>query len=121
MARDEVLANASDQSSLARSLLKPEDRHCQNDRLNKVKVVKCDHCSIDVPLRFKKIVPGQKIADTKQYKALEELALAANEWSQIERKINVEMGRNLMRDFGLRNNEIAKALKVGLNKSTLKF
>ena len=56
-----------------------------------------------------------------EYKALEELALAAYKWSQIKRNINVETGRNLMRELGSRNNEIAIALKVGLNKNTLKF
>ena len=41
-------------------------------------------------------------------------------WSQLKRNINVETGRNLMRELGSHNNEIATALKVGLNKSTLK-
>ena len=78
LARDKILANASDQSSFARSPLKPEDRHSQDYSLDRVKVVKRGNHSPGVPLRFKKIVPGQKIADTKQYKAHEELALAAN-------------------------------------------
>ena len=118
LARDKILANASDQSSLARSLLKPEDRHSQDYSLDRVKVVKRGNHSPDVPLRFKK--PGQKIADTKQCKALEELARAANQWSQLKRNINVEMGRNLMRELGSRNNEIANALKTRLNKKKLR-
>ena len=65
LARDKILANASDQSSLARSLLKPQNRHSQDYSLDRVKVVKSGLHSPDVPLRFKKIVPGQKIADTK--------------------------------------------------------
>ena len=111
LARDKILANASDQSSLARSLLKPEDRHSQDYSLDRVKVVKRGSHSPDVPLRFKKIVRGQKIADTKQYKALEELARAANRWSQLKRNINVETGRSQMRELGSRNTEIANAFK----------
>ena len=121
MARDKILANAPDQISLARSLLRPEDRHSQDYILDRVKVVKRGKHSPDMPFRFKKIVPGQKIADIKQYKALEELARAANRWSQLKSNINVETGRSLMRELGSRNNEIATALKTGLNKSTLRF
>ena len=121
LARHKIFANASDQSSLARSLLKPEDRHSQDYSLERVKMVKCGNHSPDMSFRFKKTVPGQKIADTKQYKALEELACAANRWSQLKRNINVEMGLSLMRELGSRNNEIATALKTGLNKSTLRF
>ena len=116
LARDKILANASDQSSLARSLLKPEDRNSQDYSLDRVKVVKRGSHSPDVPLRFKKIVTGQKVADTKQYKALEELARAANRWSQLKRNINVETGRSLMRELGSRNTEVANALKTGLSK-----
>ena len=75
----------------------------------------------DVAPRFKKVVPGQKIADTRQYKALEDLALAAYCSSQLKRKIRVEIGRKLMRELGSRNNEIANALKTSLRKSTLRF
>ena len=121
MATDKILANDSDQSSLARSLLNPEDRHSQDYSLDRVKVVKRGSHSPDVPLRFKKNVPGQKIADTKQYKALEEIARAANRWSQLKRNINVETGRNLMNELGSRNTEITNALKTGLSKTTLRF
>ena len=74
-ARDKILANDSDQNSFARSLLKQENRYSQDYSLDRVKVVKRGNHSPDVPFRSKKIVPGQKIADTKQYKALEELSL----------------------------------------------
>ena len=96
LARDKILANASDQSSLARNLLKPKDRHSQDYSLDRVKVVKRGNHSPDVPFRFKKIVPGQKTADTKQFKALEVLARAAYRWSQLKRNINVKTGRSLM-------------------------
>ena len=62
--------------------------------------------SPDAAPRFKKVVPGQKIADTQQNKALKDLALAANRRSQLKRNINLE---------------IANALKTGLSKSTLRF
>ena len=96
-------------------------RHSQYYSLDRVKVVKRGNHSPDVPLCFKKIVPGQKIAYTKQCKAHEELALAANKLSQLKRNFNVETGENLMRELGSRNNEIANALKTGLNKNTLMF
>ena len=121
MARDKTLANASDQSILARSLLKLEDRHSQDYSLDRVKRVKCGSLSPGVVLCFKKVVPGRKIADTQQYKALEDLALAANRWNQLKRSINVEMGRKLMRELGSRNNEIANALKTGLSKTNLRM
>ena len=116
MTRDKILAKASDRSSLARSLLRPKDRHGQDYSLDRVKVVKRGSHSPDVPLRFKKIVPGQKIADTKQYKALEVLARAANRWSQLKRNFNTKTGRSLMRELGSRNTEIDNALKTGLSK-----
>ena len=84
-------------------------------------MVKRGSLNPDVALHFKKVVPGQKKAETQQYKALEDLALAANRWSQLKRKINMETGRKLMRELGSRNNEIANALETGLSKSTLMF
>ena len=101
--------------------LKLEDRNSQDYSLDRVKVVQRGYLSPDVALRFKKIVPGQKIADTQQYKALEDHALNSSRWSQLKRNINVETGQNLMRELGSRNNEIANALKTGFSKSTLRF
>ena len=96
LARDKILASASDQSTLARSLLNPKDRHSREYSLDKVKVAKHGSLSPDVAPRFKKVVRGQKIADTKQYKAPEDLELAANRWSLLKRNINVETGPKLM-------------------------
>ena len=121
MARDKILANASDQSTLARSLLNPKDRHSQEYSLDRVKVAKRGSLSPDVAPRFKKVVRGQKIADTQHYKAPEDLELAANQWSLLKRNINIETGPKLMRELESRNNEIAIVLKTGLSKSSLRF
>ena len=99
LARDKILANASDQSALARSLLKPEDRHSQDYSLDRVKVLKHGSLSPDVAPRFKNVVTGQKIAENQYYKALENLALAANRSSQLKPKITVETGRKMMREL----------------------
>ena len=88
---------------------------------DRVKVVKRGSLSPDLALSFKKMVPGQKIADTQQYEAIEDLALAANRWSKMKPNISVETGRSVMRKLGSRNNEIANALISGLSKSTLRF
>ena len=75
----------------------------------------------DAALHFKKSFPGQKIAETQQYKLLEDLARAANRWSQLKRNTNIETGLKLMRELGSCNNEIANALKTGLSRSTPRF
>ena len=121
LARYKILANASDQTTLARNLLKPECRHSHNYSSDKVKVVKHGSLRPYVAPRFKKVVPGQMIADTQQYKVLEDLILADNRWSQLNRNIIVETGRRLMRVFGSRKKLLTNALKSGLSKSTLKF
>ena len=86
--------------TLARSLLKPEDRHSQDYSRDREKLVKRGIVSRDLSPPFNEAIPGQNIADMAQYRALEGLAQAAKNWSQLKRNINVDAGKKLMKNLG---------------------
>ena len=64
---------------------------------------------------------GERIADSQPYKALENLAKAANTWKQWKRNKPPQQGQELLRELAARNSDLANSLKSGITKGTLRF
>ena len=56
---------------------------------------------------------GERIADSQTYKALENLAKAANTWKQWKRNMPPQQGRELLRELAARNSDLANSPKSG--------
>ena len=108
---------------LERNLLTPEQWSSQDYSRDRAKVVPrgASH-SPDIPFKFKPLFGvGNRIADSQTYKALENLAKAANTWSQLKRNVQPQQGRELLRELTARNSDLATSLKSGITKGTLRF
>ena len=64
---------------------------------------------------------GECIADSQPYKALENLAKAANTWKQWKRNVPPQQGQDLLRELAAWNSDLANSLKSGITKGTLRF
>ena len=64
---------------------------------------------------------SERIADSQPYKALENLAKAANTWKQWKRNVPPQQGQELLRELAARNSDLANSLKSGITKGTLRF
>ena len=62
-----------------------------------------------------------KVADSELYKALVELARAANKWSQFKRNLPPDGGKKVLKELATRHSDLAHSLKTGLNSHTLRF
>ena len=82
LARDNVVHSPTSAQGLKRNLLKPEQRSSQDYSRDRAKVVpRRASRSPDIPCRLKPLFGvGERIADSQTYKALENLAKAANTW-----------------------------------------
>ena len=78
--------------------------------------------SPDIPCKFKTLFGvGNRVADSQPYKALENLAKAANTWNQLKRNVQPQQGRELFRELTARNNDLVTSLKSVITKGTLRF
>ena len=123
LARDNVVHSPTSAQGLERSLLTPEQRSSQNYSCDRAKVVPggASH-SPDISCRFKPLFGvGERIADSQPYKALENLAKAANTWKQWKRNVPSQQGQELLRELAARNSDLANSLKSEITKGTLRF
>ena len=61
------------------------------------------------------------MAESQPYKALENLAKAANVWKQWKRNVPPQQGHELLRELAARSSDLANSLKSGITKGTLRF
>ena len=108
---------------LERNLLTPEQRSSQDYSRDRAKVVPREPShSPEIPFKFKPLFGvGERIADSQPYKALENLAKAANTWKQWKRNVPPQQGQDLLRELAARNSDLANSLKTGITKGTLRF
>ena len=123
LARDNVVHSPTSAQGLERNLLTPEQRSSQDYSRDRAKVVpRGSSHSPEIPLKFKPLFGvGERIADSQPYKALENLAKAANTWKQWKRNVPPQQGQNLLRELAARNSDLANSLKTGITKGTLRF
>ena len=84
LARDNVIHSPTSAQGLERNLLTPEQRSSQDYSRDRAKVVpRGTSHSPEIPYNFKPLFGvGERIADSQPYKAVENLAKAANTWKQ---------------------------------------
>ena len=123
IARDNVVHSPTSAQGLERNLLTPEQRSSQDYSRDRAKVVPrgASH-SPDIPCKFKPLFGvGERPADSQPYKALENLAEAANTWKQWKRNVPPQQGQELLLELAARNSDLANSLKSGITKGTLRF
>ena len=64
---------------------------------------------------------GSKVSESEPYRALEDLAKAANAWTQQKRSLPLEKGRLIMREFVTRHSGLANSHTTGLTRNTFRF
>ena len=64
---------------------------------------------------------GDVIADSQPDHALEGPAKAANKWSQLNRNVQTQQGKKILRELATRNSNLENSLKSGITKRTLRF
>ena len=64
---------------------------------------------------------GSKVSESELYRALEDLAKAANAWAQQKRNLPLEKGRLIMRELVTRHSGLANSHKAGLTRNTFRF
>ena len=78
--------------------------------------------SPNIPCKFKPLFGvGNRVADSQPYKALENLAKAANACNQLKRNVQPQQGRELLRELTERISDLVTSLKSGNTKGTLSF
>ena len=123
LARDNVVHSPTSAQGLERTLLTPEQRSSRDYSRDSAKVVPrgASH-GPDIPFKFNPLFGvGCRIADSQTCKALENLAKAANTWSQLKSNVQPQQGRELFRELTARNSDLATSLKSGITKGTLRF
>ena len=123
LARDNVVHSPTSVQGLERNLLTPEQRSSQDYSRDRAKVVPrgASH-SLKIPCKFKPLFGvGERIVDSQPYKALENLAKAANTWKQWKRNVRPQQGQELLRELAARNRDLANSLKSGITEGTLRF
>ena len=123
IACDNVVHSPTSAQGLERNLLTPEQRSSQEYSRDRAKVVPrgASH-SPDIPFKFKPLFgKGSQIADSQTCKALENLAKAANTWSQLKRNVQPQQGCQLLRELAAQNSDLATSLESGITKGTLHF
>ena len=123
LARDNVVHSPTSAQGLERNLLTPEQRSSQDYSRDRAKVVpRRASRSQDIPCRLKPLFGvGERIADSQPYKALENLAKAANTWKQWKRNVPPQKGQELFRELAARSSDLANSLKSGITEGTLRF
>ena len=78
--------------------------------------------SPEIPYKFKPLFGvGERIANSQPFKALENLAKAANTWKQWKGYVPPQQGQDLLRELAARNSDLANSLKSGITKGTIRF
>ena len=107
---------------LERNLLTPEQIASQDYSRDRVKVVPRGSLSPQITPRFNPMFSLEgNIAESEPYKALADLARAANNWTQQKRNLPADGGKRVLQELSSRHSDLAQSLKTGLSRKTLCF
>ena len=121
-ARDNVVQSDTSAQGLERNLLTPDQIASNDYSRDRAKVVPRGSSSPTIPTRFKPLFSlDGNVADSEPYKALANLARAANRWSQFRRNLPSDAGKLVLKEPTTRHSDLAHSLKSGLNSNTLRF
>ena len=108
--------------SLERNLLTPDQIASQDYSRDRAKVVPRGSLSPQIFPRFNPMFSLEgNIADSAPYKALADLARAANNWSQQKRNLPPDGGKRVLQELSSRHSDLGQSLKTGLSRKTLFF
>ena len=121
-ARNIVVQSDTLAQGLERNLLTPDQIASNDYNRDRAKVVPRGSSSPTLPTRFKPLFSlDRNVADSEPYKALADLARAANRWSQFRRNLPPDGGKLVFKELATRHSDLAHSLKSGLNSKTLRF
>ena len=121
-ARNNVVQSDTSAQGLERNLLTPDQIASNDYSRDRAKVVPRGSSSPTLPTRFEPLFSlDTNIADSEPYKALADLARAANRWSQYRRNLPPDGGKLILKELATRHSDLASSLKSGLNSNTLRF
>ena len=107
---------------LERNLLTPDQIASQDYSRDRVKVVPRGSLSPQIAPRFNPMFSLEgNIAESEPYKALADLARAANNWTQHKRNLPPDGGKRVLQELSSRHSDLAQSLKTGLSRKTLCF
>ena len=87
-----------------------------------LKVVPRSSASPPIAPRFRPMFSLEVyVAESEPYKALAELARAANKWTQYKRNFPPDGGKRVLKELTSRHSDLAHSLKTGLTRNTLLF
>ena len=70
--------------------------------------------------RFNPIISlEENVAESEPYKALTNLARAANKWTQYKRNLLPDGGKRVLQELSNRHSDLAHSLKTGISRKTL--
>ena len=108
-----------DNQQLERDLLTPEQRREQCDSRPRIKLVRKGQSSPTVSPYFGG--PTDSVSDTPHYRALESLALSANQWLTLKKSLSHQEGVKALKTLTERNQVLAATLRSNLSAGTLRF
>ena len=121
-ARNNVVQSDTSAQGLERYLLAPDQIASNDYSRDRAKVVPRGTSNPTIPTRFKPLFSlDGNVADSEPYKALADLARAANKWSQFRRNLPPDAGKMVPKELTTRHSNLAHSLKSGLNSNTLRF
>ena len=121
-ARNNVVQSDTSAQGLERNLLTPDQIASNDYSRDRAKVVPRGSSSRTLPTRFKPLLSlDANIADSEPYKALADLARAANRRSQYRLNLPPDGGKLILTELATRHSDLAISLKSGLNSNTLRF
>ena len=107
---------------LERNLLTPDQNVSQDYSRDRAKVVPRGSNSPQIAPRFNPMFSLQgNVAEKEPYKALADLAWAANKWTQNKRNLPPDGGKRVLKELSSRHSDLAHSLKKGLSRKTLCF
>ena len=107
---------------LERNLLTPDQIASQDYSRDRAKVVPRGSASPQIAPRFNPMFSLEgNVAESEPYKALADLARAANKWTQYKRNLPPDGGKRVLQELSSRHSDLAHSLKTGLSRKTLCF
>ena len=107
---------------LERNLLTPDQIASQDYSRDRAKVVPRGSNSPQIAPRFNPMFSLEgNVAESEPYKALADLARAANKWTQYMRNLPPDAGKRVPQELSSRHSDLAHSLKTGLSRKTLCF
>ena len=118
-----IVNSDSSAQRLERNLLTPDQIASQDYSRDRVKVVPRGSLSPQITPRFNPMFSLEgNIAESEPYKALADIARAANNWTQQKRNLPPDGGKRVLQELSSRHSDLAQSLKkTGLSRKTLCF